>query len=186
MHFKWNGGSWSYFILPPHCSRKCQILRLYDGRFACPSCDGFGQEKACPAGSTNCAPTPRQTQPPQGEARFEISPLRRGADRRTPGETQGMAAETVNIAGVDRALIVEALIKAEGSTIKAAKALKVRTGDLRRLCRTEPLVIEAALEATELALDKAEARIFRSLRKGQLSTRLQAASFILKRGRKAR
>ena len=41
MHFKWNGGSWSYFICP-HCSRKCQILRLYDGRFACPSCDGFG------------------------------------------------------------------------------------------------------------------------------------------------
>ena len=43
MHFKWNGGSWSYFICP-HCHRKCQILRLYDGRFACPSCDGFGRE----------------------------------------------------------------------------------------------------------------------------------------------
>ena len=43
MHFKLNGGSWSYFICP-HCSRKCQILRLYDGRFACPSCDGFGRK----------------------------------------------------------------------------------------------------------------------------------------------
>ena len=42
MHFKWNGGSWSFFICP-HCSRKCAILRLYDGRFACPSCDGFGR-----------------------------------------------------------------------------------------------------------------------------------------------
>ena len=93
---------------------------------------------------------------------------------------------TENLKDIDRALIVEALIKAEGSTIKAAKALNVRTGDLRRLCRTEPIIIEAALEATELALDKAEARIFRSLRKGQLSNRLQAASFILKRSRKAR
>ena len=87
---------------------------------------------------------------------------------------------------IDRALIVEALIKAEGSTINAAKALNVRTGDLRRLCNTEPLIIEAALEATELALDKAEARIFRSLRKGQLSTRLQAASFILRRSGRRR
>ena len=92
---------------------------------------------------------------------------------------------TENLKEIDRALIVEALIKAEGSTIKAAKALKVRTADLRRLCRTEPIIIEAALEATELALDKAEARIFRSLRKGQLSNRLQAASFILKKGRRA-
>ena len=31
MHFRWNRGSWSYFICP-HCSRKCQILRLHDGR----------------------------------------------------------------------------------------------------------------------------------------------------------
>ena len=95
-----------------------------------------------------------------------------------------MAAE--NLKDIDRALIVEALVKAEGSTINAAKALNVRTGDLRRLCRTEPLVIEAALEATELALDKAEARILRSLRKGQLSNRLQAAAYIVRRSRKAR
>ena len=42
MHFRWNGGSWSYFICP-HCSRKCQILRLCDGRFACRRCDGLGR-----------------------------------------------------------------------------------------------------------------------------------------------
>ena len=95
-------------------------------------------------------------------------------------------AETQNLKDIGQDRIIEALIKAEGSVINAAKALKVRTADLRRLCRTEPLVIEAALEATELALDKAEARIFRSLRKGQLSTRLQAASFILRRSRKGR
>lgn len=95
-----------------------------------------------------------------------------------------MAAETVNLAGVDRALIIEALVKAEGSVAQAARALHVRTGELRRLCRTEPVIIEAALEAAELALDKAEARIFRALRKGQLSNRLQAAAFIVRRARR--
>ena len=95
-------------------------------------------------------------------------------------------AETQNLKDIDRATIVEALIKAEGSVVNAAKALNVRTSDLRRLCRTEPIVIEAALEATELALDKAEARIFRSLRKGQLSNRLQTAAFIVRRSRKGR
>ena len=95
-------------------------------------------------------------------------------------------AETQNLKGIGQDRIIEALVKAEGSTIKAAKTLNVRTGDLRRLCRTEPIIIEAALEATELALDKAEARIFRSLRKGQLSNRLQAASFIVRRSRKGR
>jgi hypothetical protein len=34
------GGSWSRFICPS-CSRRCQVLRLYDGRFVCPSCDGL-------------------------------------------------------------------------------------------------------------------------------------------------
>ena len=93
---------------------------------------------------------------------------------------------TVDLADVDRALIVQALVKAEGSIINAAKALNVRTGDLRRLSKTEPIVIEAALETAELALDKAEARIFRSLRRGRLSNRLQAASYIVRRSRKAR
>ena len=44
MHFPWNGGSWSYFLCP-HCGRKCQILRLYDGRFTCRLCDGLARER---------------------------------------------------------------------------------------------------------------------------------------------
>jgi hypothetical protein len=35
-----NDGSWSYF-LGPTCARRCQTLRLHDGRFVCRSCDGL-------------------------------------------------------------------------------------------------------------------------------------------------
>ena len=55
---------------------------------------------------------------------------------------------------------------------------------MRRFCLKDRRLIEAALEASELALDKAEAQVFRALRTGQLSNRLQAAAFIVKsRGR---
>jgi hypothetical protein len=40
MFFRWNSGSWSYFLCPS-CGRRCQTLRLYDGRFVCSSCDGL-------------------------------------------------------------------------------------------------------------------------------------------------
>jgi hypothetical protein len=43
MHFP-KGGSWSYFICP-HCGRKCQKLRLYDGRLTCLSCDGLSRDR---------------------------------------------------------------------------------------------------------------------------------------------
>ena len=44
MRFPWNGGSWSFFLCP-HCGRKCQILRLYDGRLTCRLCDGLGRDR---------------------------------------------------------------------------------------------------------------------------------------------
>jgi hypothetical protein len=95
-----------------------------------------------------------------------------------------MAAETVNVKDIDPERIIEALAKAEGSVWKAAKALNVRTGELRRFCLKDHRLIDAALEASELALDKAEAQVFRALRTGQLSNRLQAAAFIVRsRGR---
>ena len=40
----WNGGSWSYFLCP-NCGRKCQKLRLYDGRLTCRLCDGLGRDR---------------------------------------------------------------------------------------------------------------------------------------------
>ena len=95
-----------------------------------------------------------------------------------------MAAQTVNIKDLDPERIIAELAKAEGSVWKAAKALNVRTGELRRLCLKDHRMIEAAHEAAELALDKAETQVFRALRTGQLSNRLQAAAFIVKsRGR---
>ena len=86
---------------------------------------------------------------------------------------------------LDPELIAETLTKAEGSVWKAAKALNVRTGELRRFCLKDQRLMDAALEANELALDKAEASVFRALRTGPLSNRLQAAAFIVKsRGRR--
>ena len=81
---------------------------------------------------------------------------------------------------LDPELIAEALTKAEGSVWKAAKALGVRTGELRRFCLKERRLIDAALEAEETALDKAEAQVFRALRTGPLSNRLQAAAFVVR------
>ena len=92
--------------------------------------------------------------------------------------------KALNDLGQDR--IVDALVKTEGSIVKAAKALNVKTADLRLFCLKEHTFIDAALEAAELALDKAEAQIFRSLRKGPLSARLQAAAFIVKQSRRTR
>jgi hypothetical protein len=40
----WTGGSWSYFLCP-NCGRKCQKLRLYDGRLTCRQCDGLGRDR---------------------------------------------------------------------------------------------------------------------------------------------
>jgi hypothetical protein len=91
---------------------------------------------------------------------------------------------TVNVKDLDPEKIVEALAKTEGSTIRAAKALGVRAHELRLFCLREPRLMEAAFEASELALDKAEAQVFRALRTGQLSNRLQAAAFVVRsRGR---
>ena len=50
----------------------------------------------------------------------------------------------------------------------------------------EKALTEAALEANETKLDKAEAEVFRSLRTGPLSTRMHAAAFILKSRRRSR
>jgi acetyl-CoA carboxylase alpha subunit len=95
-----------------------------------------------------------------------------------------MAAETVNLADVDPERIAAELVKAEGNVHRAAKALGVRPNDLRRLTVAEPRLIEAALEAAELALDHAEAQLLKALRKGQLSNRLQAAAYIVRTRRR--
>lgn len=81
----------------------------------------------------------------------------------------------------DLTAIAAALIASDGHTGKAAKALGMAPAELRRLVKTEPELVDAALEAAELAMDAAEAAFLKALRTGQLSTRLQAAAFIARR-----
>ena len=93
---------------------------------------------------------------------------------------------TLSPQDLDPEIILKALTKAEGSILKAARALNVRTIDLRRFCMREKALTEAALEANEIALDKAEAQVFRALRTGPLSSRMQAAAFIVRSRRRSR
>ena len=95
-----------------------------------------------------------------------------------------MAAETeTSLTGIDRVTIAAAFIRAEGHIGAAARALGVPVGDLRALAKAEPSLIDAALEAAELAMDQAEAELLKAMRTGQLSNRLQAAAYIVKRTR---
>ena len=86
---------------------------------------------------------------------------------------------------VETSKLAEALIKAEGSVPKAARALGMKPSELRTLIKAEPQLLDAALEASELALDEAEAELLHAMRTGPLADRLQAAAF-LRRPRRAR
>ena len=185
MHFPWNGGSWSYFLCP-HCGRKCQILRLYDGRLTCRLCDGLGRDRGKNIERLRQTLALPRVKFRRGE--LEIS-LRRALIAKRRDKLKGWRKWrreplTLNPQDIDPELILKALTKAEGSILKAARALNVRTIELRRFCMREKALTEAALEANETALDKAEAEVFRSLRTGPLSSRMHAAAFILKSRRR--
>ena len=182
MRFPWNGGSWSFFLCP-HCGRKCAILRLYDGRFTCRLCDGLGRDRGKNIDRL------RQTlaKPRLHMGRQDRENLPQTAPSSPNAGINSKDGQTLSPQDLDPGeLILKALTKAEGSILKAAKALNVRTAELRRFCMREKALTETALEAAETALDKAEAQVFRSLRKGPLSTRMQAAAFILKSRRRSR
>jgi hypothetical protein len=51
------------------------------------------------------------------------------------------------------------------------------------MVKADPRLIDAALEAAELALDKAEAALLKAMREGQLKDRLKAAAFIVRQRR---
>lgn len=92
-----------------------------------------------------------------------------------------MAAETLD--GIEPERIAWALADAGGNIRLAARALGVRAAALRRLAMIEPDIMDAALEAAELALDEAEGKLLEAMRKGPLHNRLQAAAFIARRRR---
>lgn len=81
---------------------------------------------------------------------------------------------------------VQNAIIREGSMRAASIALGVPWPDLRQLARAWPGLLEAATEAEERALDQAEATLRQALRSESALTRLQAASYIVRRSERWR
>lgn len=92
-----------------------------------------------------------------------------------------MAAETLDLEAV-----AVALLKTGGNLYPASTMLGCRPTELRIYCKAHPELMAAALEARELELDRAEARLLKALRTGPLGQRIQAAAYIVRRQRKAR
>jgi hypothetical protein len=81
---------------------------------------------------------------------------------------------------VDLAAAGRELIRAGGVVSRAAKALGVDRRDFRQLVYVHPGLLDAGLEAAELALDEAEEVILAALRTGDMRSRIKAARFILR------
>jgi hypothetical protein len=73
-----------------------------------------------------------------------------------------------------------ALRAARGSVGKAARVLEVPSADLRKFVSANPKLREAALEATERDLDKAESIILDGMDSKDKLKRLEAAVRVLK------
>jgi hypothetical protein len=73
-----------------------------------------------------------------------------------------------------------ALLEAGGSVGKAARALEVPSAELRKFVWANPKLREAALEATERDLDKAESILLDGLDSKDKLKRLEAAVSVLK------
>jgi hypothetical protein len=72
------------------------------------------------------------------------------------------------------------LIRARGNVSATARTLGVPTHDLRLLTYAVPELMDAALEATERALDEAEAIVLEAMRTGDMGRRIRAAGFLLR------
>jgi hypothetical protein len=72
------------------------------------------------------------------------------------------------------------LIRASGNVSTTAKALKVPVRDLRLLTYAVPELIDAALEAEEMAIEEAQALLFKALRGGDMRRRIRAAGLFLR------
>ena len=81
---------------------------------------------------------------------------------------------------IDLDQAARALREAKGSVGKAARALEVPSAELRKFVWANPKLREAALEAAERDLDKAEAIILAGLDSSDKLKRLEAAVQVLK------
>jgi hypothetical protein len=82
--------------------------------------------------------------------------------------------------GVDPEAVEQALIETKGSIGRAAKKLGVISSHLRRFVWANPKLREAALEAAERDLDKAESIILDGMDSKDKLKRLEAAVRVLK------
>ena len=83
-------------------------------------------------------------------------------------------------AGLELKRVYLELVRMAGNISAAARRLDVPVHDLRIMTRVHPELIDAALEAQEQALDKAERIVMGALDGDDMAKRLEAAKTILR------
>jgi hypothetical protein len=91
-----------------------------------------------------------------------------------------------SIAHLDLATVADALVKHGANVRAAAMELSVPAGDLRQLTLVNQALINAAYEAEELRLDRAEAAVDEALQSDDSRRKDAAAYFILRNSHRAR
>jgi hypothetical protein len=89
-------------------------------------------------------------------------------------------------AALDLERVRRALFKADGDVSRAAKSLKVKSADLRRLTWRHPTLIMDALERAHRMVDKAEEKLREALDGDHRERSLRASLFILSHSPAAR
>jgi hypothetical protein len=91
-----------------------------------------------------------------------------------------------SVAHLDLATVAEVLVKHGANVRNAATELGVPTSDLRQLTLVNQALINAAYEAEELRLDRAEAAVDEALRSDDSRRKDAAAYFILRNSSRAK
>jgi hypothetical protein len=91
-----------------------------------------------------------------------------------------------SLADIDLDRVRRALFKADGNVTRAAKSLKVKSADLRRLTWRHPKLIMDAFEHAHRLVDKAETKLLEALDGDHAERALRASLFILSHSAAAR
>ncbi len=92
----------------------------------------------------------------------------------------------MSLANIDLDRVRRALFKADGNVTRAAKSLKVKSADLRRLTWRHPKLIMDAFEHAHRLVDKAESKLLEALDGDHAERALRASLFILSHSAAAR
>jgi len=90
-----------------------------------------------------------------------------------------------SVAHLDIEIVSAALIRHDANVRNAARALRVPSGDLRKLVLVDQRLADAALEAVELRLDDAEANLSEALHCDDPRRRDAASTFMLRNVQRA-